>query len=132
MKDRIRWIDGLKGLCCLGIFFHHYLLRYAPESYYGDIDSIIRNHRISYLSQSTLGILINGNFFVFIFVLLSGFVVSRRVYSSSSSDTGVFLINRYLKLSFPLLIVESLQFMFFKFKIGGEVLLETDEIRSIF
>lgn len=33
--ERMKWIDGLKGIACVGIFYHHFFLRYAPESYYG-------------------------------------------------------------------------------------------------
>lgn len=126
---RIKWIDGLRGLACIGIFYHHFLLHYVPESYYGK--SLGECSKVwLYLSESPLGVLINGNFFVFTFILVSGFVVCKRVINTRPSELGLFVINRYLKLVIPIFVCEVFYYIFYKLGIGGQLFTEEDNIRS--
>lgn len=128
---RIKWIDGLKGLACIGIFYHHFLLRYVPESYYGSKWGYCSTLNL-YLSGSPLGVLINGNFFVFIFILLSGFVVCKRIINISPTEVGLFMIRRYLKLAIPIFICETFYYVFYRLGIGGQLFTEEDKINSFF
>lgn len=34
--QRLRWLDGLRGIACLGVFTHHFILTFFPAMYYGD------------------------------------------------------------------------------------------------
>lgn len=126
--ERIKWLDGLKGLFCIGIFYHHFLLRYVPESYYGQ--SIGQCSKLClYLSESPLGVLINGNFYVFIFILISGYVVCRRTINVKPDEIGVFVVKRYLKLAIPLLLCEIFYYVFYESGVEG-LFTETDNIKS--
>lgn len=128
--ERMKWIDGIKGIACVGIFYHHFLLRYAPESYYGE--SAGNSAFCIYLSESPLGFLINGNFWVFLFLLISGYVVCRRVVNTKYEEIPVFAVSRYLKLAMPIFICETFYYVFYKLKIGGggQLFTEEDQIHS--
>lgn len=124
---RINWIDGLKGLFCIGIFYHHFLLRYVPESYYGQSTGQCSKVCL-YLSDSPLGVLINGNFYVFIFIVISGYVVCRKIINSKPNKIGAFVIKRYLKLAIPLLVCEIFYYIFYK--LGIEELVTETNLKS--
>ncbi len=128
--ERMKWIDGLKGIACVGIFYHHFFLRYAPESYYGQSAGNLKF--FIYLSESPLGFLINGNFWVYMFLLISGYVVCRRVVNTSYGEIPIFTISRYLKLAIPIFISETFYYVFYKLKIGGgaQLFTEADNINS--
>ncbi len=36
MGKRIVWLDGVKGLGCVGVFLHHFTLAFVPAVYFGD------------------------------------------------------------------------------------------------
>ena len=103
-SSHILWIDGIKGVCCIFIFLHHFFLDMFPSSYYG----AARDSRLfgvdTFLSQNPLGIFLNGNFFVFIYIIISGYVITYQIIQKSPFEFGVFHLKRYLKLMFPLLI----------------------------
>ena len=40
MSKRIMWLDGLKGLACIGVLLHHFSLAFLPAVYYGDINCL--------------------------------------------------------------------------------------------
>ena len=35
-NERLTWIDGLRGLACILIFTHHFLVSFFPSSYNGE------------------------------------------------------------------------------------------------
>lgn len=101
---RIYWLDGLKGLSCLFIFFTHFCLWYFPATCYGSAETSHLNGFDTFLADSPLGIIVNGNFFVHLFILISGYVITYQVISMKHEKLGFFLFKRYLKLIFPLAI----------------------------
>lgn len=129
--QRMKWVDGLKGLACLGIFYHHFLLRYAPESYYE-----MRNgpeSLFSRLADIPFGFMINGNFLVFLFILISGYVVSKRVMNTSNGEIGKFVITRYFKLAFPIFVCESIYYICFILGVGkNQLFVDDDNVGSYF
>jgi len=131
-NQRIQWIDGIRGVLCIGIFIHHFLLKYAPESFYGDTEESASHTFAALFSYTPLGLFTNGNFYVFVFVFISGFVVARRILWIEKEDVGKFIVNRYIKLTIPILTVEILYFIFYKLGVGGQVLSDNDGIKNIF
>lgn len=104
--ERITWLDGVKGLSCLLIFLHHFLLIFYPAIHFGD-SVISRFHNIdTALSQSPLTVLVNGNFLVALFCTISGMVVSLQVMTlSDKTKLSDIFVKRYFRLTLPLLPV---------------------------
>lgn len=103
-NNRIVWLDGIKGISCLFIFFHHFCLLYFPASIYGSEKPSLAYGIDVFLSDSPLGLIINGNFFVHLFILISGYVITHQVISMKSEKIGSFILKRYLKLLFPIAV----------------------------
>lgn len=99
---RIYWLDGIKGISCFFIFFHHFCLGLFPATYYGAAEQTRLSGIDTFLATSPLGIVVNGNFFVHLFILISGYVITYQIVFMSHEKIGFFLFKRYLKLIFPL------------------------------
>ena len=74
-ENRLLWIDGLKGVSCVFILIHHYFLGKFPASYFGSERESLLNGVDTYLSQSVFSFFMTGNFFVHLYVLITGYVV---------------------------------------------------------
>ena len=93
-QGRLTALDGLRGIAALFVVFHHFCGAFIPQFVPGLTD------HTSWLVDTPLGLLVNGPFSVYIFFVLSGFVVARA--ASKSSDP--FYVNiplRYLRLTLP-------------------------------
>lgn len=92
--------DGLRGIACIAVLFSHlaytfYPYMHAAESMTYSFESYIMNSPFSFFYSGSAG--------VYIFFVLSGFVLS----SSFSKNFGasyfpVFLIKRYIRLMIPI------------------------------
>lgn len=104
--ERIKWVDGIKGLACVLILCHHYFIWKAPAIYFGSLYPSCWNGIDIWLSQSVLSFLINGNFFVHLFVLITGYVVAFQVKKMQDTKDKLLLFNvkRYIKLIIPIFI----------------------------
>lgn len=105
---RIDWIDGIKGISCLFIFFHHFCIQYFPSTYFGNEKPSMFNGIDTFLSTSPLGFFINGNFFVHLFIFISGYVITYQIISMKHEKIGLFMLKRYLKLLFPIAVFGSI------------------------
>lgn len=105
-KDRVLWVDGIKGFSCILILVHHYFLAKFPASYYGTAKETLCNGIDTYLAQSVLSFFMNGNFFVHLYVLITGYVTAYQIKKMHDFQDKFFSfsIKRYLKLSFPLFV----------------------------
>lgn len=109
--ERLFWLDGIKGISCLCVFLHHFCLRYFPATFYGLEAASMANGVDLFLASSPLGLLINGNFFVHLYILISGYVISYQVIKLRSEDFGYFMLKRYLKLLIPLFVFFAFWFL---------------------
>ena len=106
-NKRISWLDGLRGFACLMIFLHHFMVGFFPSSYYG---SIVGSHGNcgwdTCLSQHPISVIINGNFWVCVFCLLSGLVQSYKIFNLENVDiVSSDMVKRYFRLSLPVFFV---------------------------
>ena len=77
LSTRIAWLDGQKGIACLCVFIHHFLLAFYPEVHFGQaVPSMLK---VKNLADSPFMFWANGNFCVCLFLLISGFLVSRML-----------------------------------------------------
>ena len=109
---RLHWLDGIKGLSCLFIFFHHFMLGSFPASHYGDAKPSLLNGFDALLpSCPFLGIIVNGNFFVHLFILISGYVITWRTLYMENKKIALFSLKRYFKLLFPIFVCALIHFV---------------------
>ncbi len=74
---RIKWLDGIKGIAAIGVFTHHFLLDFLQSTYSGSRVSAHISAELEYgFAQSPLSVLVNGNFWVCMFCLISGIILS--------------------------------------------------------
>lgn len=106
IAGRITWIDGLKGIACLLIFTHHFALEYFNGSYFGPaVESRLPFGIDIRLSYEPYGVLVNGNFWVCVFVTLAAFLTAFSVLRHCGGDwqekiSGI-IVKRYVRLVIP-------------------------------
>ena len=117
MSERITWIDGLKGLACIGVFLHHFLLGFYPGVFEGTgAASHTAGNLESWFGSSPFSALVCGEYMVCIFCLLSGLVISYQMQRmNDQGKVSDFLIKRYPKLALPLFGVSIIVWLMLKF-----------------
>ena len=96
MNHRIKSLDGLRGILCLLVVFHHYDVKYIPSFFYNNF--LIRQ----------------ADLLVDFFFIISGFVISYNYKNFDSiKDVGKFLKKRFLRL-YPLLLFSTTLFFLFE------------------
>lgn len=114
-KDKVLWLDGLKGLACMGVFAHHFMLAFFPASYYGTGAKSLLNGFDTALATAPFGALINGNFWVCLFILISAYLAARSIMRSPDEKkgerAGSIVLRRYPRLLIPVLAVCVLKFV---------------------
>jgi len=114
-KKRLLWVDGLRGIACLFVFIHHFMLSFFPASYYGPEKESILFGIDTRLSYTPLGFIINGNFWVNIFILIAAFIPACRIMASDDKDVksvgGTIILRRYPRLMIPIAVVAFVRFV---------------------
>ena len=104
-NGRLIWLDGLKGIACLGVFVHHFFLGFYPASYFGNVLESGLNGVDHMLSCEPVGFLINGNFWVNVFVLIAAFLPARTIMRCREEEVkrraGTMILKRYPRLAIP-------------------------------
>jgi peptidoglycan/LPS O-acetylase OafA/YrhL len=103
--NRINWIDGLRGISCLLIFTHHFLLAVFPATYYGTAATLHSEKWELFYAQSPLGFLTNGNLWVCMFCIISGMVVSFPAMKEQYEKVSDSMLKRYFRLALPVFFV---------------------------
>ncbi len=112
-RKRLPWIDGLRGLACLAIFFHHFAGCFYPVLLYGSEQDGAGPLGIA-LAQSPLAVLVNGNFWVCVFFVMAGFVAAWGRFGTGNPELPLWrqlprqLLHRYLRLTPPAFVVSAL------------------------
>lgn len=132
-KKRILWIDGLKGICALVVVMSHICaaFKYAFPAI------------IDFRETPILGLMVNGNFAVYIFILLSTMLMYGRVFDDEIglSQIGSIIRKRYFRLTIPIAtvfliaLIMKLCGLFFHNKLGelfgfDWLLIDTQEYSS--
>ena len=115
-QNRITWIDGLKGLACIGVFTHHFFLAFFSASYYGDASpSLLPGGFDALLSYKPYGVFINGNFYVCMFLVLASFLPALQIMKATDESIGqklgTMVLKRYPRLMLPAFIVSFLNYV---------------------
>lgn len=85
-KERITFLDGLRGFACLGVFTHHFFLSFFPASYFGAEAAVMTASGFdAALSVEPYSFFVNGNFWVCLFLVVSAFLVSNKIFQLRTS-----------------------------------------------
>ena len=78
-SGKIQYLEGIRGVAALMVFFHHFLLAFFPSfNFAGDpATSHLGTFELNYW-RTPLSVFTNGEFMVSLFFVLSGFVLSVR------------------------------------------------------
>lgn len=109
---RIKWLDGLKGLACFAVLWHHFMLAFVPGQYNGTIG---RWHGFD-LVQNPLTFIVNGNFMVCLFMILSGMAAAISIMNMNDKDKLADIFKkRYPRLMLPVLPIAIITWIFSRF-----------------
>lgn len=98
---RLVYLESIRGIAALAVVFHHVVLAFAPAIYETQRTLPIL---IRILLVSPVSLLINGDFAVRIFFVLSGFVLSLSYFRKKQTRVLTAAVSRrYLRLMLPAL-----------------------------
>jgi peptidoglycan/LPS O-acetylase OafA/YrhL len=116
-QEKIKYLDGLRGLAALVVVFHHYFFGFYPAFMGFDIKyQHFSNEKI--LSGTPLNLLFAGNFAVCIFFVLSGYVLSCKYHQKKENDIITqSAIRRYFRLAIPIVGSILIYYLFIKYNL---------------
>lgn len=104
--DYLTHVSGLKGLGALIVFIHHFFYCFYPLF----VPKGMHSAPIEHVPVANL--LVNGNFAVCLFLLLSGFLMARNADRFKDLDAyGDAVVRRYLRLMIPLAVAATLSYL---------------------
>jgi peptidoglycan/LPS O-acetylase OafA/YrhL len=112
-KKRITWIDGLKGVASLFVVCHHFIMGYYPAAYQGAeaVTHFSGNLEIKF-AQSPLAFFTIGDFWVSVFCLVSGLVISYQVmHMTQNRQFSKSLLKRYPRLMLPVFALSAIVYV---------------------
>ncbi len=112
---KVFYLEGIRGVAAFCVFLHHFCLAFYPAYFDGNPQ---RAHFASLEVSYYRGIfcfITNGKFWVAIFFILSGFVLSRKYFNDNSITTLVSAAQRrFLRLFIPVGFTVILAFTLMK------------------
>ena len=103
-KQKLKYLEGIRGLAAIIVVLHHYILAFYPAMSSADEKQI--HNETSYfeevMAQIPLNIFYNGGFAVCIFFILSGYVLSNNYHQYNNPKILIqYGIKRYFRLLVP-------------------------------
>jgi peptidoglycan/LPS O-acetylase OafA/YrhL len=100
-RDRTTSLDGLRGLAALSVFLFHYLAVFFPAAVGGQRALAHVRFEAAFF-RCPLWFLVNGDFAVSIFFVLSGYVLTRDIYRDKDRRTVIRrAVGRIFRLGIP-------------------------------
>ncbi len=125
IKQKILYLDGVRGLASFIVVIHHFLLAFYPAHLTGNAhETNLGNGALElFFSKSPFNVFIGGNFAVCIFFVLSGYVLSYKLFEKSNDYILFYSIKRYFRLFLPVAFSILLAHLLLKlsFNYSGEV-----------
>jgi peptidoglycan/LPS O-acetylase OafA/YrhL len=99
--NRINYIDGLKGISTLIVFFSHFVGAFTCLSFLKNIPGI--------------NLLLDGTTAVHIFIILSGFSICYSLTNNSNLETAIsrIILKRYFRLALPIILPTIFAYIFY-------------------
>lgn len=107
MWERLKYIDGIKGIACFLVFVHHFLLAFYIAYFTGNPAESHMNSQIDVkMAQSPVSVVVNGQFWVCMFILVSSFLAAKQIFSTNNMERVAGSIwKRYFRLMLPMLVI---------------------------
>ena len=100
MQEKVNYnfLDGLRGLAAIMVYYHHLF-----NTFFGQKYEHLPTHYSSF-QHVVIKVTTNGNMWVMVFFMISGFVLPLRM-MKNNEDLNLFqrMIKRYIRLMLPLL-----------------------------
>ena len=91
--EREKWLDTLKVIACIIVFLDHFYLTFCRN--------IVRLNKL--LDIKPLGIIINGNFAVCLFLVISAYIICVQIYKNNDFERiQKIAFKRYFRLMLPI------------------------------
>ncbi len=103
-KQKLKHIEGIRGLAAIIVVLHHYTLAFYPALNFGNTHQAhVGNGNLEVLiANSPLNLIYNGGFAVCIFFILSGYVLSNAYHQNNIPKILIqYAIKRYFRLLVP-------------------------------
>lgn len=116
-KNKLKHIEGIRGLAAIIVVLHHYTLAFYPALNFGDSNQMhIGNGSFELMMARTpLNLIYNGGFAVCIFFILSGYVLSNAYHKTNNPKILLhYAIKRYFRLLIPVSASIILAYSFMK------------------
>ena len=127
-------MDGLRGFGAFAVYLSHFFIEFYHEQTVGERDGGIDVVAPpEFLKKTPAKILYHGYFWVFVFFILSGFVLPMRFFVTRKSTCitgGTF--RRYFRLMLPVLVILSLYYLTMKFDLYGNKTFDRIKKRRFF
>ena len=106
MPERFTSLDGLRGVAAVVVLIHHALLTvpFLARAYYPDLPPVPKGSLAWWLTYSPLHLAWAGTEAVFLFFVLSGFVVTLPALRSPSFDWVAFYPRRIVRIYGPVAV----------------------------
>ena len=104
--QKINSAESIRGLACLAVVFSHLSLSFLPYLHFFDPDDQANNHFIYSLHHSPFAFWYSGTAAVFVFFVLSGFVLSYAIMKDPKKikdKIKTMSVKRYPRLMIPAL-----------------------------
>lgn len=114
MKDKLLHIEGIRGVACLMVIFSHLALIFYPGLHEKEL---IKNQIELSIFNSPLSFFYSGTAAVFIFFVLSGYILTYGVMKNSDVllSISTMTICRYFRLAIPVVASCILSFLVIKY-----------------
>jgi peptidoglycan/LPS O-acetylase OafA/YrhL len=96
---RTRSLDGLRGIAAFLVVLSHIAAGLHPRMYFGQ-ENLAHATLETWFATSPLFVAINGSFAVYIFFVLSGYVISLSA-DRTTASIWMTVVARYLRLALP-------------------------------
>ncbi|MFB0844668.1 acyltransferase family protein [Paenibacillus oleatilyticus] len=114
MNNKIDYLNGLRGISALVVVLFHYILAFYPALTRGN-PSMVHNPIELLIQSSPLNILYAGKFAVYVFFVLSGFVLSSHYFNNRDNNKLISsIIKRYFRLEIPIFFTILLSYILMK------------------
>jgi len=119
--NRIKYLDGLRGLAALVVFVGHYNMLFNCNIFFNGLSllNLSKLPKVIYFPLNALVLFFtNGNLSVSIFFILSGFALSYPYFSTKNHEVIVTsTLKRYFRLTVPILFTVLLISFLYSFNL---------------